>query len=120
MSRNDNARRNAFNERVFHIGAGFKEREHPHVIETLSGPGRIWEGGIPPMWPWKSRYRIAAALSNATDRASLNISDRTGLGERTSVPVLSVLSAEQKLPLTPEIIPCEVRSGETPARFRAR
>ena len=39
MSRNDNARRNAFNERVFHIGAGFKGREHPHVIETLSGLG---------------------------------------------------------------------------------
>jgi hypothetical protein len=39
MSRNDNARRNALNERVFHIGAGFKEREHPHVIETLSGLG---------------------------------------------------------------------------------
>ena len=39
MSRYDNARRNALNERVFHIGAGFKEREHPHVIETLSGLG---------------------------------------------------------------------------------
>src|SRR5258707_15623119 len=39
MSRNDDARRNALNERVFHIGAGFKEREHPHVIETLSGLG---------------------------------------------------------------------------------
>src|ERR1700758_2886434 len=39
MSRNDNARRNALNDRVFHIGAGFTEREHPHVIETLSGLG---------------------------------------------------------------------------------
>ena len=39
MSRNDNARRNALDERVFHIGAGFQEREHPHVIETLSGLG---------------------------------------------------------------------------------
>src|ERR1700743_1399923 len=39
MSRYDNARQNALNERVFHIGAGFKEREHPHVIETLSGLG---------------------------------------------------------------------------------
>jgi len=39
MSGNDDARRNALNERVFHIGAGFKEREHPHVIETLSGLG---------------------------------------------------------------------------------
>src|SRR5258707_1470281 len=39
MSRNDDARRNALNERVFHIGAGFKEREHRQVIETLSGLG---------------------------------------------------------------------------------
>jgi ribosome-associated translation inhibitor RaiA len=39
MGRNDNARRNALNERVFHIGAGFKEPEHPYVIETLSGLG---------------------------------------------------------------------------------
>jgi len=39
MSRNDNVRRNALNERVFHIGAGFKERERPHVLETLSGLG---------------------------------------------------------------------------------
>src|SRR5438270_13031164 len=39
MSRNDNVRRNALNERVFHIGAGFKERERPHVLETLSTLG---------------------------------------------------------------------------------
>lgn len=39
MSGNDNERRNALSEKVFHLGAGFKAREHPHVIETLSGLG---------------------------------------------------------------------------------
>jgi ribosome-associated translation inhibitor RaiA len=32
----DNEHRDAFGEQVLHVGAGFKEKERPHVLETLS------------------------------------------------------------------------------------
>ncbi len=32
--------RNAFDEHVLHVGAGFKENERPHVLETLSTLGQ--------------------------------------------------------------------------------
>ena len=35
----DNEQRDAFGENVLHIGAGFKEKERPHVLETLSTLG---------------------------------------------------------------------------------
>jgi ribosome-associated translation inhibitor RaiA len=34
-----NKQRNAFGEHVLHVGAGFKEKERPHVLETLSTLG---------------------------------------------------------------------------------
>jgi ribosome-associated translation inhibitor RaiA len=35
----DNEQRDAFGENVVHVGAGFKEKERPHVLETLSTLG---------------------------------------------------------------------------------
>ena len=35
----DNEQRDAFGENVLHVGAGFKEKERPHVLETLSTLG---------------------------------------------------------------------------------
>ena len=35
----DNEQREAFGENVLHVGAGFKEKERPHVLETLSTLG---------------------------------------------------------------------------------
>ena len=35
----DNEQRDAFGEDVLHVGAGFKEKERPHVLETLSTLG---------------------------------------------------------------------------------
>jgi ribosome-associated translation inhibitor RaiA len=37
MSNADNERREAFDERAVHLGAGFKEQERHHVLEMLSG-----------------------------------------------------------------------------------
>ena len=34
-----NEQRDDFGERVLHVGAGFKEKERPHVLETLSTLG---------------------------------------------------------------------------------
>ena len=39
MSRADNERRDVFDERAIHLGAGFKEHERPHVLETLAALG---------------------------------------------------------------------------------
>lgn len=39
MMKPDNEQRDAFGEQVLHVGAGFKEKEHPHVLETLSTLG---------------------------------------------------------------------------------
>jgi hypothetical protein len=35
----DNERRDVFDERAIHLGAGFKEQERPHVLETLAALG---------------------------------------------------------------------------------
>jgi ribosome-associated translation inhibitor RaiA len=35
----DNEQRDAFGEYVLHVGAGFKEKERPHILETLSTLG---------------------------------------------------------------------------------
>ena len=35
----DNEQRDAFGESVLHVGVGFKEKERPHVLETLSTLG---------------------------------------------------------------------------------
>ena len=35
----DDEQRDAFGEDVLHVGAGFKENERPHVLETLSTLG---------------------------------------------------------------------------------
>jgi ribosome-associated translation inhibitor RaiA len=35
----DNEQQDAFGEFVLHVGAGFKEKERPHVLETLSTLG---------------------------------------------------------------------------------
>jgi ribosome-associated translation inhibitor RaiA len=35
----ENEQRDAFGESVLHVGAGFKEKERPHVLETLSTLG---------------------------------------------------------------------------------
>lgn len=35
----DNEQRDAFGEHVLHVGAGFKEKERSHVLETLSTLG---------------------------------------------------------------------------------
>ena len=40
MSKADNQRQDEFDTRAIHVGAGFTEREHPHVLETLSGLGQ--------------------------------------------------------------------------------
>jgi ribosome-associated translation inhibitor RaiA len=37
MSSADDERRDVFDERAVHLGAGFKEQDRPHVLETLSG-----------------------------------------------------------------------------------
>jgi hypothetical protein len=37
--KSDSEQRNAFGESVLHVGAGFKEQERPHVLETLSTLG---------------------------------------------------------------------------------
>ena len=39
MMKPDNEQRDAFGEQVLHVGAGFKEKERPHVLETLSTLG---------------------------------------------------------------------------------
>jgi ribosome-associated translation inhibitor RaiA len=39
MSKSDNEQRDLFGERVLHVGAGFKEKERSHVVETLSTLG---------------------------------------------------------------------------------
>ena len=39
MMKPDNEQRDAFGEDVLHVGAGFKEKERPHVLETLSTLG---------------------------------------------------------------------------------
>jgi hypothetical protein len=45
----DDGQRDVFGENVLHIGAGFKEKERPHVLETLStlGPHLLgrWDPG---------------------------------------------------------------------------
>ena len=35
----DDEQRDVFGENVLHVGAGFKEKERPHVLETLSTLG---------------------------------------------------------------------------------
>jgi hypothetical protein len=35
----DNKQRDAFDEHVLHVGAGFKEKERPHILETLASLG---------------------------------------------------------------------------------
>jgi hypothetical protein len=37
--KSDNQQRDALGEFVLHVGAGFKEKERPHVLETLSTLG---------------------------------------------------------------------------------
>jgi hypothetical protein len=37
--KSDDEQRDAFGEKVLHVGAGFKEKERPHVLETLSTLG---------------------------------------------------------------------------------
>src|SRR5689334_6391738 len=37
--KSDNEQRDAFGKNVLHVGAGFKEKERPHVLETLSTLG---------------------------------------------------------------------------------
>lgn len=39
MNKTGNERQDEFDERAIHVGAGFTEREHPHVLETLSALG---------------------------------------------------------------------------------
>jgi ribosome-associated translation inhibitor RaiA len=39
VSRADNERRDVFDERAIHLGAGFKEQERPQVLETLAALG---------------------------------------------------------------------------------
>ena len=39
MSTSENQRRDVFAEHTLHMGAGFKEQERSHVLETLSGLG---------------------------------------------------------------------------------
>jgi ribosome-associated translation inhibitor RaiA len=39
IMKSGNKQRNAFGEHVLHVGAGFKEKERPHVLETLSTLG---------------------------------------------------------------------------------
>lgn len=39
MSTTENQRRDAFVEHTLHMGAGFKEHERSHILETLSGLG---------------------------------------------------------------------------------
>ena len=39
VSRADNERRDVFDERAIHLGAGFKEQERPHVLVTLAALG---------------------------------------------------------------------------------
>jgi hypothetical protein len=70
MSGNDNARRNALNERVFHIGAGFKEREHPHVSETLSG-ARAASAKVHTQMAARRSAKTPPTMTPATDMATL-------------------------------------------------
>jgi ribosome-associated translation inhibitor RaiA len=37
--KSDDQQRDIFDENVLHLGAGFKEKERPHVLETLSTLG---------------------------------------------------------------------------------
>ncbi len=37
--KSDDQQRDAFGKNVLHVGAGFKEKERPHVLETLSTLG---------------------------------------------------------------------------------
>jgi hypothetical protein len=39
MNKAGDERQHEFDTRAIHVGAGFTEREHPHVIETLSALG---------------------------------------------------------------------------------
>ncbi len=39
MMKSDDKLRDAFGENVLHVGAGFQEKERPHVVETLSTLG---------------------------------------------------------------------------------
>jgi ribosome-associated translation inhibitor RaiA len=39
MMKSDDQQRDIFGESVLHVGAGFKEKERPHVLETLSTLG---------------------------------------------------------------------------------
>lgn len=39
MMNSDDQQRDIFGESVLHVGAGFKEKERPHVLETLSTLG---------------------------------------------------------------------------------
>jgi ribosome-associated translation inhibitor RaiA len=39
MDESGSGRRDEFDTRAIHVGAGFTEREHPHVLETLSTLG---------------------------------------------------------------------------------
>jgi hypothetical protein len=56
--KSDVEQRDAFGEHVLHVGSGFKEKERPHVLETLSTSVRTWwDDGIRGTWMWKSRCR---------------------------------------------------------------
>jgi hypothetical protein len=37
--KSDGEHRDAFSKNVLHVGVGFKEKERPHVMETLSTLG---------------------------------------------------------------------------------
>jgi ribosome-associated translation inhibitor RaiA len=39
MMKSDSERQDAFGDNVLHVGSGFKEQEHPHVLEALSTLG---------------------------------------------------------------------------------
>ena len=53
--------RDTFGEHVLHVGAGFKEKERPHVLETLStlGPHLLGTMG--------SAYPLVEIVRSATD-----------------------------------------------------
>ena len=78
MSRADNERRDVFDERAIHLGAGFKEQERPHVLETwgpqnppalnLNAPEqtlRTTLPGLPPLVAVADDRELTRALGEA-------------------------------------------------------
>jgi ribosome-associated translation inhibitor RaiA len=73
--------RNDFGEHVLHVGAGFKEKERPHILETLESLGRH-------LGRWDPRDMVVEVSVQDRDGKDQHVTLRTSLPGR--VPLVAI------------------------------